>query len=89
MDHETPHGDRGRASDDPGPPLPELTALREPPPAGFLPRLLRRLQRREAAGQVVEFSLAVLLRTWWSYLGMLFTWSGSRTEPGREEPSDE
>jgi len=85
MDDDTIHG----GEPDPGPPLPELAGLREPPPGDFLARLLRRLQRREAAGQVVEFSIAALLRAWWSHLAMIFEWFDGSGRPDREERDHE
>jgi len=86
--HDSPSGDSG-AVVDPGPPVAELAGLRESPGDGFVGRLLRRLQRRETAGQAVEFSLAALAGTWWSYLTILCEWLGEHRSRETKERDDD
>ena len=67
MDDQTRHP-REDADIDAGEPIAELASLREEPADGFAPRIRNSIQRRLFAAHAADFSLRVLLQTFFDYL---------------------
>ena len=89
MDDHAPSSGSG-VEEDLGPPVTELKELRPDSSPGFLRGIRNRIERRAAAGQVLDLSLPILGHVLMEYLSMVFAlFESTGTVEKQKEEDDE